>query len=175
LGNGEPLFPDTTSKQIEERLVELVHAEYKNPLLPINITHGDYGPWNLLYGPLAVLKAVIDFDDVMLEERIEEVAASLISFSGKSNISINLDDGREFLKSYHNEFPITVEEIRILPWALERYLLKMVMKIARRYKISASTVDHNKLVMMVAWLEWLEEQGHTILNNLTKSISRMSS
>lgn len=169
--NKEPLIPNTISKHINDKMVNLFQGENERALLPISITHGDYGPWNLLFRPFSGLISVIDFDDVSLEERIEEVAASIINFAAdKSNNRINLEDGRVLLESYHQEYPLTLDELRALPMVLERYLLKRALTILRRYIVSWRRADYKKLLNIISWLDWLDSSGIVILQEMTASI-----
>jgi len=171
LRNREPLIPDTISKHIKDKMVNLVRTENERALLPITITHGDYGPWNLLFRPLAVLNSVIDFDDVSLEERIEEVAASILPFAAvRSNDRLNIEDGRVFLESYHQEYPLTLDELQALPRVLERYLLKRALTILRRYIVYGRKGDEKKMLDVVSWLDWMDPSGLMILQKLTSTI-----
>jgi Ser/Thr protein kinase RdoA (MazF antagonist) len=158
-------------KYIEHKFQKLGEIEQKASVLPVTVIHGDYGPWNIIFDPIARLKSVLDFDEVCIEERIEEVAASLIQFCGRPKIRLDIDDARVFLDSYQSAFPLTDEELEYMPTVLERYLLKIVLKILDRYHLARMNNDRNKLARIIAWLEWLDTSGYRDLERVVAIIA----
>lgn len=170
-GDGGPLFSDATRDHIGRRLAELVECEEGQPMLPVSIIHGDYGPWNLLFGPLAVLGTVLDFDDVHIERRIDEVVASLLCFAGRPDGSMRLEDAHMFLHAYQSIGALNAEELQKVPIALEHHLLERVVTITGRIMNASSNRDRQKLRRVIASLGWMETQGRTILRTMTETLS----
>ncbi len=167
----DTMVSDAVSKYITGKLTDLAQKKKDQPLSAVSVIHGDYGPWNLLFRPFAVLNSIIDFDDVSLEERVEEVASSLISFaSDKSRNKINIEDGRAFLEGYHKEYPLTPVELQALPGALESSLLKRALAILRMYVQLRQKADRQKLFGTIYWLNWLDNSGFTVLQKITSPI-----
>lgn len=169
-----PLITDVVSGRISDKMGKLAQIEKRRVLLPISITHGDYGPWNLLFRPFATLSSVIDFDDVALEERIEEVAAGILSFAGKPKNWLNIEDARVFLESYHQVYPLAPDELQALPSVFERHFLKRTLVISKRFITLGRKEDQEKFLNMVSWLDWLESSGGATLRELITSLERTS-
>jgi Ser/Thr protein kinase RdoA (MazF antagonist) len=156
-GNGAQLLSPTRAAYIEKRLSELDDREKEQPLLPITVIHGDYGPYNLFFGSDSTFKAVLDFDDVRLEQRVDEVAASLRRFAGLSVGGLDPENARIFLDAYGAVNPLLAEELAQLPCVFQRIRLRGLVKALRRYQDTGNSLARYNVHHAISWLDWLEE------------------
>jgi Ser/Thr protein kinase RdoA (MazF antagonist) len=156
---------------IAARMAWLAKAEQQRDLLPLVITHGDYGPWNLLFQPIGFVKCVIDFDDVSLEERVEEVAASLLAFTVTRRArTASLEDAQVFMRAYHEENPLTTTELECMPEALNRRFLKHILIMAGTCAESQREADSAKLSNLLRWLNWMDSPAALLVREACSPI-----
>ncbi len=159
-----PAIPLSQVEGIAAKMAGLAKAEQQRDLLPVCITHGDYGPWNLLFQPIGFVKCTIDFDDVSLEERVEEVASSLLAFTSVRRAdTLRLEDAQVFMRSYQKENPLTTEELECLPEALNRHFLKRILIVAETCAEFQREADYSKLSSVLHWLNWMDSPASQVV------------
>ena len=166
--NGTKLVSKDNASRIENLFNVLVDDERDNPLLPVTVIHGDYGPYNLLFESNGKLQAVLDFDKSRFEERMEEVATSLLRFAGKVNGGIDQESAKRFLSAYHKVFTLSHDEIAQLEYVLRRNRLRLLVWTLRRYTMTANESAYKLFCATMSWFDWLETEGRTILRNLAR-------
>jgi Ser/Thr protein kinase RdoA (MazF antagonist) len=165
LRNGIRLMTDEKAQHVSKMLYKLAEEEENREILPIIVIHGDFNPLNLLYGSDGSVQAVLDFDKVCFEERIEEVATSLLEFAGQAGGSIDLKDAHYFLSGYMQTNPLAAHEIKQLPYALQRNRLRLLVWMLRKYLQSGSHSAYVLFRSTLDRLDWLETNGITFLQN----------
>jgi Ser/Thr protein kinase RdoA (MazF antagonist) len=168
--NSSKLISESAACEIGKMLVDLAEQEKSKLLLSVNITHNDYGPYNLIFGPDATIKSVLDFDKVRIEERIEDVASSLIYFVGRINGGLDLDGGLALLNAYQSVYPLNEGELRQLPYILQRNRLRLLVWMLKRYMAASSGYARKLFLNTIAWLDWFESpEAHTDLQKLVET------
>jgi Ser/Thr protein kinase RdoA (MazF antagonist) len=168
--DGRQLFSPATACYVERKLAGLDQGEREQPLLPVTVVHGDYGPHNLFFGPGATFRSVLDFNAVRLEQRIDEVAAGLRRFAGLSSGGLDLDKARVFLEAYQAVTPLTAEELERLPYVFTRIRLRGLVKGLSVYQDTGSRLTRYNIRDALAWLDWLDTRGPADLCELTEGL-----
>lgn len=78
------------------------------------IIHGDFGFENILFRNGQVV-GVLDFTNAHLDARVADVAYSLLACSKWLGARLNLATARMFLKAYQARYPLSREELELVP------------------------------------------------------------
>ncbi len=134
------------------------YEQHVAPLLPTlrkSVIHNDANEWNILVKDGSV-SGLIDFGDLAHSYLINEVAVSLtyVCYDKKDPLKW----AKPFLAAYHQELPLTEEEISILYYLVAARLCVSVCNSAHAAKTNpdntyAQSSDENAWKLLHRWLE----------------------
>jgi len=94
---------------------------------PLKYVHGDYRPGNLAFRDNKVHR-ILDFDDLHREIRLYDVCFTSTFFGGVEVFGgiKDLRKVRLFLQAYNEKYPLTNEELNLLPWYMKELILRWI-------------------------------------------------
>jgi Ser/Thr protein kinase RdoA (MazF antagonist) len=147
------IWMEDTLLQLDEWLEE---AKPKRTII-----HADYGPYNLLFKH-GFPVVVVDFELARLDWRLVDLVKSIDMFT-RNRFQFNLAKIKLFLESYQKAFPITREELFLLPYVWVYFILRRLIIYWVRKDAEESSLQKAQIQMDV--LQWVIGH-HDLLSNL---------
>lgn len=128
-------FLDDTRKAVAEAEASCGAAGFGG--LPDVLTHGDFNPWNVIFGQEDEVEAIVDFDNSDIGSRLHDLAEAIVTFclvryrDDTTNFADdpvrppNPDRVRCFMQSYQRQRHLRRDELACLPWALRSVLIEL--------------------------------------------------
>jgi len=144
------------AEEIERRLVTIgIPFESRRAGCSHTVVHVDFGPGNVLFhqGRLA---GVLDFTSARVDVRLRDVGKALLGFSKWFGPRLHLALAKSLLSAYQERYPLTTEELALLPRLMVYNRLEGLWRNLTQYHASgqaayARWVEHN--LELVRWME----------------------
>jgi Ser/Thr protein kinase RdoA (MazF antagonist) len=152
--------------------------------LPHALTHGDFHPGNVRFGPGGV-QAVYDFDYLSRQARVRDLSDALLFFAPRPRDSDALSDMSDIrsltrsmtpdpdksaaiLRAYTAQAPLAHEEWRALPWLMRSRWLQIRLRGARKVP------TEQKVAFVLDDLfdlpQWLDETSPAFFSQLRRGL-----
>lgn len=129
------------------------------------VVHGDYGPYNLFFNGDGLV-AVLDFECTHLDLRASEVISALWRFAG-SRRGIDEKKAEVFFIAYQDSYPLTAEEIELMPDLFRLARLRGITMYLRDYFGSVGLPALRYARHAVWWMDWMEENRERLIQRLS--------
>jgi Ser/Thr protein kinase RdoA (MazF antagonist) len=150
--------------------------------LPSALTHGDFHPGNVRFGPSGVC-AVYDFDYLSRQARVRDLCDALLFFAPRPrstdalsdtsdirsltrSMTPDLEKSAAILNAYMAQIPLAHEEWRALPWLMRSRWLQIRLRGARKVP------PEQKVAFVLEDLfdlpQWLDESGAAFFGELRR-------
>jgi Ser/Thr protein kinase RdoA (MazF antagonist) len=142
--------------------------EEKNHLLPKLAIHGDYRFGNILFDKDRLV-AVLDFECTHLDWRAREVIVVVHRFACTGD-GIDYDKARLFFDAYQSYCTLTDDEIALMP---DIFRLSRQQRLVSPYSedrfgaVDSQSLRHAR--DLVWWLDWMEKNGHQLIEEMIAS------
>ncbi len=158
-----------------ERELERVRGHLSDGLyatLPAALTHGDFHPGNVRFGPEGDVSAVYDFDYLSRQARVRDLSDALLFFAARRGSPLSdtsdirrltqimtpdLERSAIVLRAYTAIAPLAYEEWRALPWLMRSRWLQIRLRGAR--KVPPEQKVAFVLEALFELPQWLDEAG----------------
>jgi len=127
------------------------------------IIHADYGPYNLLFKQGSPV-VVVDFELARLDWRLVDLVKSIDMFT-RNRFHFNVAKIKWFLDAYQKEFPISKEELSLIPDVWVYFILRRLIIYWAHKDIEPSSLQKAQIQLGV--LRWVRGH-HELLSNLGK-------
>jgi ethanolamine-phosphate phospho-lyase len=155
----KPLIEDIENPQ-DRNLVRFFFLQYQENVVPIlhelrhQVIHNDANEWNILVQN-GTVSGIIDFGDLTDSPLINEVAIALTYICYDKDLP--LDWTGEFLRAYHEVFPLDPKELDVLYYLIAARLCISVCQSARARKVDpensyASISENAAWQMLRKWV-----------------------
>jgi Ser/Thr protein kinase RdoA (MazF antagonist) len=128
---------------------------------PWQLTHGDFNPWNVLFGPDETL-TIIDWDRVRVQPRLFELLRTLLLWLADDEAgSIDLEAARSMMRGYMRWVDV---DVTTLPDVVEYAWWEKLNNIwlLTRHYLEADTTADDLVARTLGWLRWLRAHRHEL-------------
>lgn len=154
---------------IEKSLVQL-DQRLKDAALPRLIIHADYGPFNLLFrenGPAIVL----DFEISRLDWRVTEIIYAWHRF-GYDRLGFRLHKMKWLLDAYQTHFPLTGDELQLIPTVWEYLHRWQTILNWHRYSETGTEAALTRAAWHLKMVDWMRANQDSLMVALTTADAR---
>jgi len=131
---------------------------------PRLIIHGDYGPCNLLFKQNAPA-VVLDFEIARLDWPIVDLAKAISNFAF-DRLGFSFGKMKRFLDAYEARFPISNDELRLIPTVWQFLLIRRVIVCWYNYCMTRANRWWTEIQHHLKRMDWIVDNREKLLAHL---------